>query len=43
MNTTWKAYIYFNEVIHLHDIPKFITSYRDVKFISNFENVYGVR
>jgi hypothetical protein len=36
MDTTWKAYLYFNKVICLHDIPMFIISYKDVKFMSNF-------
>jgi hypothetical protein len=36
MDTTWKAYLYFNKVICLHDIPMFIISYKDVKFMNNF-------
>jgi hypothetical protein len=28
--------IYFNEAVHLHDIPRTITLDMDVKFMSNF-------
>lgn len=36
MDTSQVTQIYFNETVHLHDIPKTITSDMDVKFMSNF-------
>lgn len=35
-DTSLVARLYFNKVVRLHDIPKSITSYRDVNFIINF-------
>jgi hypothetical protein len=36
IDTSLVAWLYFNEVVGLHGIPKSITSYRDVNFIINF-------
>ena len=41
MDASQVTQIYFNETVHLHDIPKTITSDMDVKFMSNFEEFVG--
>jgi len=42
MDTSHIARLYFNKMVHLYGIHKYITLDKDVKFISNFsKSLYG--